>query len=329
MKSILVTGGAGYLGSQVIRDLLKRCPNYKIIIYDNLSRGRIEFLSSLIKRFKKRLIIIPNEKADIRDIQNFSLVLDKYHPKIVINLAAIVDAFSTTRKGKDEECRIVNYLSAVNLAKTSKEKGVEIFIQQSSVSMYSQGNEIKEDSKKSPLTEYGRSKYLAEEEILKLSSNLFKCCALRAATFVGYTSGFAYQTIINLMCIRSVYNIPFILFESALENKKTFLDVKDQSRAIFFAIKNIHKQNRESYNVTSFHTTLKEVLKELNKITKKKDPYLIKKESTINQQVYTINSDKIKQIGFFPRGNLQEVIKTTMKMLLKQDKLFKKLHKFS
>ena len=321
--NILIIGGAGYLGTQVVGDFLIKYPDSKIIVYDNCSRGRIEFLSPLIHKYGKRLIIIPSEKADIRDINDFKNVLDEYSPQIVVNLAAILDAFTTNRKGKDLECKIVNYESAVNLAALSKKKDVKTFIQQSSVSIYSKGEELKEDSPKRSLSTYGLMKYKAEKDILKMNSKNFKCCALRSATFVGYTLGFNYQTIINLMCIRSIYNVPFTIFESALYGKKTFLDVKDQSRAIIFAIENIGKMQGEAFNVSSFHTDLKTVLKYLKEEVKHKFEYFIKPEKTINQQVYTINSDKIQNLGFKPNGELRSLIKNTIQNLLRRNNYLK------
>jgi len=320
--NILITGGAGYLGFQVVKDFLDNYPNSKIIVYDNLSRGRVEFLSSLITGYNERLVIIPNERADIRDFANFEAVLKEYSPEIVVNLAAIVDAFSTNRPGKDLECDIVNREAAIRIARISKNMKVKIFVQQSSVSVYSKGEELKENSEKNPLSVYGKSKLDAEKEILEMNSPEFGTIILRSATLVGYTPGFTYQTIINLACIRAIYDVPIIIFESAWEGRKTFLDVKDESRAINFVIKNINKTAGEIFNVSSFHTSLKEVIHHLEQILGRKINYFIKPEKTINQQVYTINSDKIKSLGFSPEGNLEMVLESTIKKLLDRRRFF-------
>tara|TARA_Y100000310_G_scaffold342723_1_gene447093 strand:- start:8 stop:997 length:990 start_codon:yes stop_codon:yes gene_type:complete len=314
MKTILVTGGAGYLGCRLVNDLINKF-KCRIIVFDNFSRGKLEAIGSLLDFHKNNLVIIPSEHGDIRDNNNFKKALINYQPEVVINLASIMDAFQTNREGKDRECEIVNYESAVENAKIAKEVGVKIFICQSSVSVYSRGEEIKEDSPTNPLSVYGMAKFKAGKEIRGLSDENFKTCVLRAATYVGYSPGFTYQTIVNLACIRALYNIPINIFESALENNKTYLDIKDESAAIIFAIENIDQMKGEIFNVASFHANLKEVIalieKELGREIKKN----IVKENTINQQVYTINSDKIKSLGFRPKGQLDIIIHETLKYL--------------
>lgn len=316
---ILVTGGSGYLGCRVIFDLANKYPNSEITIFDNFSRGRIESIGEIIgKKLPPKIDIIPWEKADIRDYNNVREIFSEIRPDIVIHLASIVDAFSSNRPGKDDECRAVNYDASVELAKISKEYGVKIFINQSSVSMYSKGEEIKEDGEKNPLSVYGLTKLRAEEEILKLYDSNFEVCSLRSATYVGYTPGFTYQTIINLCCIRAIYDIPIRIFESALMNNKTYLDVKDESRAILFAIEHIDEMNGEVYNVASFHANLSEVINLIEKYLNKKIKKYIVKEKTVNQQVYTVNSDKIKNLGFKSQGELKKIIEETLDALIER-----------
>lgn len=314
MKNILVTGGAGYIGYEVISELIKKYPESRIIIYDNLSKGKIESIQKLKKR-AKNIEIVSWEKADIRDTENVEEVLKRFKPEIVIHLAAIVDAFVTNREGKDRECELVNYVSAVNLAKLAKKHNVRIFIYQSSVSIYSNGEDINEEAFKNPLSTYAKTKIMAEKEILPLSDENFKVVILRPATIVGYNPSFRFETIINLSCIRSIYKIPINIFESALYGDKTYLDVKDNARAIIFSIENIDKIKKDYFNVASFNTNLFNVLGILKNVLKEDFPYNIIKQKKINQQVYTINSDKIKRLGFIPIGKLDEILGDCIKNL--------------
>ncbi len=314
MRSILVTGGAGYIGYEVISELIKKYPESKIIIYDNLSKGKIESMQKLKKR-SKNIELIPWEKADIRDTKSVEEVLEKFKPEIVIHLAAIVDAFTTNREGKDRECELINHVATVNVAKLAKKHNVKIFIYQSSVSIYGKGENINEESFKNPLSTYGKTKIMAEKEILPLSDENFKVVILRPATIIGYNPSFRFETIINLSCIRSIYKIPINIFESALHGDKTYLDVRDNARAIIFSIENIDKMKKDYFNVTSFNTNLFDVLEILKNVLKEDFPYNIIKQKKINQQVYTINSDKIKRLGFIPIGKLDEILKDCIKGL--------------
>jgi len=111
-----------------------------------------------------------------------------------------------------------------------------------------------------------------------------------------------------------VYGITTTLFESALANPKTYLALNDEADAIIFAIENIDKMKGEAYNITSFNTNLEDVVKaiERNGVTPR---VKINKENTINQQVYTINSDKIKALGFTPKVTLDQLIRGSLKGL--------------
>lgn len=303
--TILVTGGAGYVGYSVTRALARRYPQSNVIIFDNFIKGRLENIA-LIRKYPN-VSILPWEKADIRDVHNIEAALKKYRPEIVVHLAAIVDAFTTNREGKDIETNIVNNIAAVRLAELSKEHGVKTFIYQSTVSMYSRGEELKEDSPKEPLSTYGVAKYEAEKSILALNDEAFKVCALRSATIIGYNPSFRYETIINMLCIRSVYGMETTVFESALKNPKSYLSLEDEAAGVVFAIENIDRMNGEAYNISSFNTDLETVLDAIEK-TGMKPLAHIGGEKTINQQVYTINADKIKAMGFKPSANIQDVV---------------------
>jgi nucleoside-diphosphate-sugar epimerase len=311
--TILVTGGAGYVGYSAVKSLARKYPDSKIIVQDNLSKSKLENITPLVDLLPN-ITMLPWENSDIRDYDKFEKILVEHKPEVVVHLAAIVDAFSTNREGKDLECTIVNQTAAIKIAELSKKHGVKIFIYQSTVSMYSRGEDIKEDAPKEPLSTYGVSKYEAEKAILKMSDDSFKTTALRSATLVGYNPAFRYETIINMLCIRSVYGMSTTLFESALKNPKTYLALNDEAAAIIFAIENIDKMKGEPFNLTSFNTNLEDVVNAIKRHGV--EPKIkINKENTINQQVYTINSDKIKSIGFTPKVTLDDVISGALKGL--------------
>ncbi len=317
--NIIITGGAGYVGYSVSEHFAKKYPSGKIVIFDNFSKARLEKYGVLLDKYKN-IEIIPWEKADIRDLNNFQEALKKYQPETIIHLAAIVDAFTTNREGKDRECLIVNHEAAVALARAAKEVGVRNFFFQSSVSVYSRGEDLCENSPKESISTYGASKFLAEEEILKLSDDNFRTAILRSATLVGYNPCFRHETIINLLCIRAVYGIETNVFESALYSDKSYLNLADEVQAIDLLLENIASANGQIYNVKSFNADLDSVIKiaenKLGKIN-----YQITSQKTISQQVYTINCDKIIELGYRPIGNLAETVETTISRLVKQKKL--------
>ena len=314
--NVLITGGAGYVGYSVTKRMAEKYPESRIIVYDSFVKARLENFGKLLTQYKN-IELIPWEKADIRDEKNIIDVMEKFHPEVVIHLAAIVDAFTTNREGKDIECMKVNYDATVNLAKLSKSYKVKKFFFQSSVSIYSSGDELTEESLIEPISTYGKSKYLAEEAINKLIDDTFNVVNLRSATIVGYNPSFRYETIINLLCIRAVFGVETTIFESALDNPKSYLTVDDEVSAIEFLVENIEKVSGQSFNAKSFNATLDQVLCEIRKFVPN-PKYTIAKQKTINQQVYTINDDKIRSIGFVSEGKLSDTIKVTMENLIKK-----------
>jgi hypothetical protein len=80
--------------------------------------------------------------------------------------------------------------------------------------------------------------------------------------------------------------------------------------------------NGQSFNISSFNVNLKTVLEIVREKLRKEPICNTIPEKTINQQVYTINSDKIKNFGFAPEGEIKEIIKNTI-LQLEKDKLLK------
>jgi UDP-glucose 4-epimerase len=315
-KCILVTGGAGYLGCQVIKDLATKFHKYKIVIMDNLSKGRLENIYETINISNADIEILPSEISDIRDMTTVKQNLDKYEPEIIVHLAAIVDAFCTNRPGKDKECIDVNYSAAVNLAKLAKANNVKTFVYISTVSVYSKGDDLDETASKFPVSIYAKAKGSAEEVILSMNSAKFRTCSLRPATIIGYSPGFRYETIINLCCIRAIYDHPVYIFESALTNKKSYVSIKDVSEAIVFTITNIEKIKGQVFNVSSINVNLEEIISIIEIRLKRKMNINIIKEAKINQQVYTICSQKIKDMGFkFRDDNIKKIVAAVLKQL--------------
>lgn len=317
--NILLTGGAGYIGTTVLEYVLKTYPSDDVVVFDNLSKGRIENIGPLKDLYHH----FDFEKVDLRDYQKVEDLVKQYKPDAVLHLAALVDAFSTNRKGKDEECMEVNYRASVELANVCKRNGVRDFVFQSTVSLYSQGSELAEESEKMPLSTYGKSKLLAEKETFALSDDHFRVCTLRPATVVGYNPGFRYETIINQACIFAVYGIKSYFFESAMTGNKSYLTLEDNARALMFAVEHMQEMNGQSYNISSFETNLKKVTELIDlalreSVHRSFDSYSTVSEKTINQQVYTVSSQKIQHLGFVPHGSLESTVRETVRGVLAQ-----------
>lgn len=159
INSVLITGGAGYLGSHLLEKLSSKNIN-KIIIVDNFSNSK----SINKKIFKKKIII---EKLNICNFAKLKKVFQKYNFEIVYHFAAKIDATESFRKKK--EYYNVNYNGTKNIVKLCNEFFVKKLIFASSAAVYgnTKSKTCKETDLKRPINPYGVSKLKAENYIIK------------------------------------------------------------------------------------------------------------------------------------------------------------------
>ena len=154
--SILITGGAGYIGSHIAEQLINQKNN--IIIFDNLDTGHKKLIN------KKAIFI----KGDIKDKKNLSLILNKYKIKTIFHLAACLNV-SEAEKYK-LKYKKNNIQGTKNLVLACKNSQVKNFIFSSSCSVY--GNvkgSVSESKKLNPQGYYAYTKYKGEKIIQEYS----------------------------------------------------------------------------------------------------------------------------------------------------------------
>ena len=175
-NNILVTGGAGYIGSHIVELLIKK--NFKVFIYDNLVTGY------------KRLIIKKAKfiKGDIKNFKHLSKTLKKNKIDSIIHLAAYLNV-SESEKFKKKYYKN-NIDGTLNLVKSCDQTNVKNIIFSSSCSIY--GNfkgSVTENKKPNPKSYYAYTKYKGEEIIKKYSKKYnYKYGILRYFNVAGASS---------------------------------------------------------------------------------------------------------------------------------------------
>jgi nucleoside-diphosphate-sugar epimerase len=213
--NVLVTGGAGYIGSVLSRILLEK--GYKVTILDRLFFG-----TDSIKDIGDRIKII---KDDVR----------WFKPEILKGTDAVFDlaALSNDPCGELEPKKTldINYKGRVRVANLAKKFGVKKYVLASTCSVYGfkKGN-LTEESSLNPLTTYAKANMLAEKEILPLADKKFSTTVLRQATVYGFSYRMRFDLAINGMTL-GYYSKGKIPIMRNGKQWRPFVNVKDTSKA--------------------------------------------------------------------------------------------------
>jgi len=172
-ETVLVTGGAGYIGSHTVKQLLKR--NYEVVVYDNLVSGHRDFV--LTENFVR---------GDIGNRELLEKTLEEYEPDAVMHFAAhcrVEESVRNPAKYYDN-----NVAKGLTLLNAVNDYGVDKFIFSSSAAIYGEPESvpIKEDAPKNPKNPYGQTK-LTYERILNDYTHAYpvSACSLRYFNAAG------------------------------------------------------------------------------------------------------------------------------------------------
>ena len=213
---ILITGGAGYVGSVVIPQLIEDGHHVKCL--DRFFFGD-EYLSQ--SQFTNKLELI---RDDIR----------WFKPNILEDVDVVLDlaAISNDPAGdlNPEKTYEINHKGRARVAKLSKENGVKRYVLASSASIYGQQSNIaNENSEVKPLTVYSKANRNAEVDNLSLNDENFTVTVLRFSSVYGNSARMRFDTAVNCMVL-DLFKNKKISVRGKL-NKRPFIHIKDVVRA--------------------------------------------------------------------------------------------------
>ena len=297
-KNILVTGGAGYIGSHIVEQLIKN--KEKVIILDNLVTGYKKLIN------KKAKFV----KADIKNKSKITKIIKDYNISSIIHLAAYLNV-SEAEKNKKKYYQN-NITGTKNLLEASKNTNVKNIIFSSSCSIY--GNvkgSVDEKRKPNPQGYYGFTKYKGEELVKKLSVKYkFKYGILRYFNVAGASSSGkigeiekSHGHLIKNIAIESLKKNPQIkIFGSDYKTKdgtciRDYVHVSDLADIHIKGLKYL-KDNQKSFILNCGYGkgySVQQIVNIFKKIKKNVEVQYQKRRPGDITQVYA-NSKKFKKI---------------------------------
>ncbi len=298
-KKIFITGGAGYCGSKLVPDLLKK--GYLVTIYDILYFG----VSFLPKHSNLKII-----QGDIRDNKKIQKSCEDHD--IFINLACISnDASFELDEKLSTSINLEAFEPMVIAAKRSK---IKRFIYASSSSVYgvSEKKDVKEDHPLVPLTLYNKYKGMCEPILFKYTDSSFEGVIFRPATVCGYAPRLRLDLSVNILTNHAVCNNLIKVFGG--EQLRPNLHVKDYCDAVILLMEaESNKIKNEIFNIVYENMSIKEIALKVKDIVQQKfpekDEIRIETFKSEDGRSYHINSDKIKNIlNFKPKYNIEYAV---------------------
>jgi nucleoside-diphosphate-sugar epimerase len=291
---ILITGGAGYIGSMLSTKLVNL--NQNVTVLDNLSYDR-NSLSHLYINNNFTLIegSVLNKKLYKKLIASND---------IIIPLAGLVGA-PLCEKFKQKAIS-VNLNSIKFLCKNVKKN--QKIIYPTTNSGYGIGEKNKfcdENSKLKPISLYGKTKVQAEDTIMNIKNSI----SFRLATVFGVSFRMRSDLLVNNFVEVSLREKKISLFEPHF--RRNFIHVRDVVNAFIFAIDNFNKMKSNVYNLglSDANLTKLQLAKKIKKQNKKMTITFKKNKKDPDQRDYFVSNEKINKAGFKPSFSIESGIK--------------------
>jgi nucleoside-diphosphate-sugar epimerase len=295
---ILVTGGAGYIGSVLVKQLLDN--GHDVTVVDNFMYNQSSLNSLCI--YNNFSII----RADVRDKQKILSILSAFD--VIIPLAALVGA--PICKFDPVGATTINRDSVIFILKNISKN--QIILMPTTNSAYGSGdknNLCDENSKLNPISQYAIDKVEVEKELMQFENTI----SFRLATVFGMSPRMRVDLLVNDFVYRAVNDGYVVLFES--HYKRNFIHIKDVSNVFIFALENFNKMKNQIYNVGLSNANLSK--KDLCNVIKKKINNFVFFEEEMqkdpDQRNYIVSNEKIEKLGFRPKIMIDQGIEELIK----------------
>jgi len=291
--NILVTGGAGYLGSIMVPELL--ISGYKVTVIDNFMYDQTS-LNHLCSNEKFNVI-----NDDIRNKEVIKNLISKFD--VIVPLAALV---GSPICNKDPiGAKTTNHDAILYMLELISKN--QMIIMPTTNSAYGKGDEnnfCDEKSILNPISTYAKEKVKVEKIVMEQENAI----SFRLATVFGFSPRMRIDLLVNDFTYRAVKDKYLVLFESKF--KRNYIHVRDVTRAFLHAINNFEKMKSQIFNVglTDANISKLELCKKIKKFLPDFLFFEEQYKKDEDQRNYIVSNKKIEATGYKPQYSLDDGI---------------------
>ncbi len=297
-QKILVTGGAGYIGSVLVPLLLNS--GYVVTVLDSLVYNQFSLLDCCTNPEFDFI------KGDICDLELMKSTVAKFD--IIIPLAAIVGAPACNLR--PTLTQIVNYEAPLKMIDMLSPEQMILFPTTNSGYGIGEKDELcTEQSPLKPISEYGRAKVEIEKTLLERGNAV----TFRLATVFGASPRMRMDLLVNDFTYRALRDKAIVLFEEHF--RRNYIHIRDVAKTFFFGISNFQKMKGEPFNVglSSANLTKRQLCEKIKEYV----PNFVILSAPVGEDPdkrdYMVSNEKIEALGWHPDHSLDDGIQELLK----------------
>lgn len=296
-RTILVTGGCGYVGSHLLHDLAAHPATRDAVvrILDNMQSGRYCSLMDLPAEGLYQFL-----EGDILDPTVLRIALEGVDA--VIHLAAVVR--SPLSFDNSAWTKQVNHLGTIRLVDACLEAGVPRFIYVSSAAVYGPGGPFDEGDPCRPIGPYAQSKRRAEEAVAAAAERGLQATILRLGTVFGLAPTIRFDAVANHFVYLAGVGRALTVYGSG-NQRRPLVHVQDACQAILYCLEHSEETVGEVFNVTSSNASVLEVA-EAVRANRPSVRIHYTEQDVLNHISFEVSNRRLCSLGWQPEISLEQ-----------------------